>query len=314
MNAVVLASAAPVAYVTGFAIFKTTARKMPTLSGNRPVMTAAQLATSPVWYLGLITILTGVFVQSLVMTELPVRMVVPMYGPVMLVLLMVSVGNFGERVPTGIWKALTTLLVALLALASASELFTGQTAEPGPWDTTPPTWKLALLVGPSVLVPAWMFVVRDKPRTGRHAKRVTGIAFGLGAGVLVGCAESAGVCIARILQAHPYDWRAVLSSPHPALLVGTGLFGLALAQIGLQRCRLSVVIVVLAIGSKVSLWLGGILVYGQPWPAGPVRFAATGAGLLLCIASVVILPRHEEEGTAAKEEDFGYAVPVRKLT
>ncbi|MFC6930997.1 hypothetical protein ACFQHO_12115 [Actinomadura yumaensis] len=101
MGAVVLASVAPVAYVTGFAIFKTTAGRMPRLTGSRPFHTTRHLALDPVWLLGMITIVAGLVTQSLVLTDLPVRVVVPMYGPVLAVLLLVSIANFGERVQKG---------------------------------------------------------------------------------------------------------------------------------------------------------------------------------------------------------------------
>ncbi|MEO5876696.1 MAG: hypothetical protein ABIS86_14590 [Streptosporangiaceae bacterium] len=301
MGAVVLASAAPVAYVTGFALFKTTAGRMPVLSGARPLQLTRQLALNPVWLFGLVTILSGLVVQSIVMTELPVRRVVPMYGPVIVILLLVSVGNFGERVPRGLWKALLVLLLAMLAFAAAGDLLSGEAPprSPGTWDAGVPLWRLGLVVAPSLLIPLWLFTVRDKPE-GRHARRVTGVAFGMGAGLLVGCAESSGASIAHLIRDHPYGWEPLLRTPHPYVVVVAGLTGLALAQIGLQRCRLSVVILVLAVGSKASLWLTGILVYGQPWPQTPGKFLLSGVGLVLAAGSVLLLPRNEPEGATAE--------------
>lgn len=302
MGAVVLASVAPVAYVTGFAIFKTTAGRMPRLTGSRPFHTTRHLALDPVWLLGMITIVAGLVTQSLVLTDLPVRVVVPMYGPVLAVLLLVSIANFGERVQSGERRALAVLLLALLALAAAGGLLSdgGPPHSAGPWDASPPLWRLAVLVGPSVLIPLWLFTVRDEPMDGRHARQVTGVAFGLGAGVLVGCAESSGASIAHLVRDHPRQWDLLLTSPHPYIVVGTGLLGLGLAQIGLQRCRLSVVVVVLAVGSKTSLWLTGIMVYGQPWPQSPGRFLLSAVGLVLAVASVLLVPRHEPEEPAAE--------------
>ncbi|GAA2603143.1 hypothetical protein SMC26_03350 [Actinomadura fulvescens] len=296
MGAVVLASAAPVAYVAGFALFKTTASRMPRLTGARPLHTTRHLALNPVWLWGLTTLIIGLVSQSLVMTRLPVSVVVPMYGPVMAVLLLVSVSNFGERVTSGERRALTVLLMALLAFAAAGGLLTGDSpTEAGPWDASVPLWKLSLVVVPSLLIPLWLFTVRDKPVDGRHAKRVTGVAFGLGAGVVVGLAESSGASIARIVNEHPWRLEPVLASPHPYIVVVAGLLGAGLAQIGLQRCRLSVVIIVLAVGSKASLWLTGILVYGQPWPKTPGAFLLSGVGLILAAWSVLLIPRHESE-------------------
>ncbi|MFG2005836.1 hypothetical protein ACGFNU_42475 [Spirillospora sp. NPDC048911] len=296
MGAVVLASAAPVAYVAGFAIFKTTASRMPRLTGARPLHTTRHLALDPVWLWGLTTLIIGLVSQSLVMTRLPVSVVVPMYGPVMAVLLLVSVSNFGERVTGGERRALAVLLMALLAFAAAGGLLTDDSAtEAGRWDASAPLWKLSLIVVPSLLIPLWLFTVRDRPVDGRHAKRVTGVAFGLGAGVVVGLAESSGASIARIVTEHPWQYGPVLASPHPYIVTVAGLLGAGLAQIGLQRCRLSVVIIVLAVGSKASLWLTGILVYGQPWPQTPGTFLLSAIGLILAFWSVLLIPRHEPE-------------------
>lgn len=304
MGAVVLASAAPVAYVTGFAIFKTTASRMPRLAGSRPFHTTRHLALSPVWLFGLFTLVTGLVTQSIVMTELPVHVVVPMYGPVMLVLLLISVANFGERVQAGERRALSVLLTALLALAAAGGLLSGDDPPAaGTWNADAPLWKIGLIVGPSVLLTLWLFTIRDRPVEGRHAKRMTGVAFGMGAGIVVGCAESSGASLARMMrgQDNPYQWDVLLQSPHPYIVVVAGLFGVGLATIGLQRCRLSVVIVVLAVCSKASLWLTGILAYGASWPETRGQFFLTGVGLILAVTSVVLLPRHEPEDMVFEE-------------
>lgn len=302
MGALALAVAAPVAYVAGFTVFKVTGRRMPRLTGARFLHTTWTLASSPAWLVGLGLLIGGMVVQSIVLTRIPVSAVVPMYGPVMVVLLLVAVTNFRERVTPGELGALAVLVLALLAFAAAGGLLRGTApaGSAGPWDPHAPLWKVALLIGPSLVFPMWLFVVRDSPVDGRHAKRVTGVAFGLGAGVLVGCAESSGAAIARLLRHGPSAWQEVLRTPHLYIVVVAGLLGAGLAQIGLQRCRLSVVIIMLAVGSKASLWLGGIMVYGQPWPETPRKFALSAVGLVLAAASVFLIPRHEREEPAGE--------------
>ncbi|MDL4818427.1 hypothetical protein [Actinomadura opuntiae] len=303
MGALALATAAPVAYVAGFTVFKLSGRRMPRLTGSRLFHTTGTLATSPAWLFGLALLIGGMVVQSIVLTRVPVSVVVPMYGPVMVVLLLIAVTNFRERVTPGELGALSVLVLALLAFAAAGGLLSGSipAGPAGPWRPDAPLWKIALLIGPSLVFPLWLFVVRDSPVDGRHAKRVTGVAFGLGAGVLVGCAESSGAAIARLMRHDPSGWGHVLGTPHPYIVVVTGLLGAGLAHIGLQRCRLSVVIIMLAVGSKASLWLGGILVYGQPWPQTPVKFALSAVGLVLAAASVFTIPRHEREAPVTEE-------------
>jgi hypothetical protein len=297
MGALALATVAPVAYVAGFTVFKVTGRRMPRLTGSRFLHTTWTLASSPAWLAGLALLIGGMVVQSVVLARIPVSAVVPMYGPVMVVLLLIAVTNFRERVTPGELGALAVLVLALLAFAAAGGLLRGtvHAGPAGPWDPHAPLWKVALLIGPSLLFPLWLFVVRDSPVDGRHAKRVTGVAFGLGAGVLVGCAESSGAAIARILRHDLAAWPEALRTPHLYIVVVAGLLGAGLAQIGLQRCRLSVVIIMLAVGSKASLWLGGIMVYGQPWPETPRKFLLSAVGLVLAAASVFLIPRHERE-------------------
>ncbi|MCP2335422.1 hypothetical protein [Actinomadura rupiterrae] len=327
MGALVLATGAPAAYVAGFAVFKVAGRRMPRLAGSRPLQTTWNLATSPLWLCGLALLIYGLGLQSYVLTRIPPSLVVPMYGPVMLVLLLISVSNFGERVGMGETRAFLVLVLSLLSLAAAGDMLNGHRppSGAGPWDATAPLWRVAAVIGPSVLIPLWLFTVRDKAVSGRHAKRVTGVAYGLGAGVVVGCAESSGASIARMLRHDVHDWEAVLRTPHLYVVVVAGLLGAALAHIGLQRCRLSVVIIVLAVGSKASLWLTGILVYGQPFPHGPARFALTGVGLAMAILAVLLIPRHEPEDRdalvatdtvrrAPRRQDGAYSTPLRPQT
>jgi hypothetical protein len=67
----------------------------------------------------------------------------------------------------------------------------------------------------------------------------------------------------------------------------------------------------LAVGSKASLWLGGIMVYGQPWPETPRKFALSAVGLVLAAASVFLIPRHEREQPAGEPAAEEAAIPER---
>lgn len=72
--------------------------------------------------------------------------------------------------------------------------------------------------------------VRDRQVGGRHARPLTGIAYGLGAGVLLGATEVFGMGMAMML-AGPDPW-AVPATAYPALFLLAGVLGLGCCRSG----------------------------------------------------------------------------------
>ncbi|SNS23959.1 hypothetical protein [Actinomadura mexicana] len=302
MHAVVLACAAQVVYIVAYVLFKTAAGRMGPLSGRRPLHAAGLLVRSPRWLAGLAVLMAGFGLSATALVALPVAATLPAYGLGLVLLLAVGMSGFGERPTSREWLAVL-ITVAAMVTAALSVL----PVLPGHGGAAPhrvgaaaaalPMWKAALVCVPSLAVPLWMFCVRDRPVGGRHARPLTGIAYGIGAGVLLGATEVFGQGMAMMFAAG--RGTGVPSSPHPYLFLLAGAFGVGLLSIGLQRCRLTVIVTVVTVTAKTHLLLSATLLYAEPWPREPGPFWLRAAGVGLAVLALLAFPRHERRALLA---------------
>ncbi|MGI8332972.1 hypothetical protein ACRYCC_23720 [Actinomadura scrupuli] len=312
MLVLVLAGTSMAVYFTSFALFKGAAVRMRRLSGSRPLQVVGQVLTSRWWLLGLAMILFGFVIEGAVLTVLPLGTVVPVFGSVLVFLLVIGTGWFGERLSAREWWAMIVTVAALVLLALSAGLLPlpGSSGGPGDslrltgpaWAASVPLWKLALVAVPSVLLPAWMFSIRDRGIDGRHARPLTGVAYGIGAGVLLGTAELSGLGTAWMVHGHRSD---LFATPHPYVVLLAGALGLGLLQVALQRCRLVIVVTVVTITAKTHLLLAGTLLSGQPWPRDGILLALRIGGLVLAALAVLAFPRHEQRVRAPRSVPGG---------
>ncbi|GAA2737954.1 hypothetical protein [Actinocorallia aurantiaca] len=291
MQPVLLACAAHLVYLTGFVIFKMTGASLPPLTARRPFHATMKLATSGSWMIGLTTVMSGTVVAAAAVNTAPVSIMLATYLFGLLLLLLVGVQGFKERLSRREAGAIS-LLVAALVLVAVSVAF-GYGSFPsrslaGPPDPSP--WTFAAATVPSLLFPIWLFCVRERKVEGRHARRLTGVAYGIGAGVLLGTAETMGVAMIPYITGDP---RYLLFTPYPVLFVLAGGLGLGLLHIGLQQRRLIVVCVVMNIVGKIQLVCGAALLFGEPWPSEPLWLALELAGVFLALYAVLLFPRYE---------------------
>ncbi|MBX6766282.1 MAG: hypothetical protein IRY90_03860 [Actinomadura rubrobrunea] len=303
MTAVLLACAAQVVYIVAFVVFKTATRAMSPLTGRRPLAVMTQALSSGCWLLGLLLLVTGFAMGDIALLSLPLAAALPAYGFGLVLVLVVGHRWFGERFAGREWLG---MLLTVAAMTSAAASVALKTTSPGfvvylptredalaapdalPWTT------LAAVVVPSLAIPLWMFTVRDRAVEGRHARRLTGIAYGVGAGVLLGTAEVFGLGTALTLADGRLD---VHLTPHPYLFLLAGVFGLALLSIGLQRCRLSLFVTVLTLTAKIHLLLSATLIFGEPWPQDRPLFLLRVGAVALAMLAVLTFPRHERRRT-----------------
>ncbi|MGC4953612.1 hypothetical protein ACLQ2P_10400 [Actinomadura citrea] len=302
MHAVVLACAAQVVYIVAYVLFKTAAGRMSPLSGRHPLHAAGLLVRSPRWLAGLAVLMAGFGLSATALVALPVAATLPAYGLGLVLLLAVGMSGFGERPTSREWLAVLITVAAMVT--AALSVLPGLPGHGGAAShrigaaaAALPLWKAALVCGPSLAVPLWMFCVRDRAVGGRHARPLTGIAYGIGAGVLLGATEVFGQGMAMMFAAG----RAadVPSSPHPYLFLLAGVLGVGLLSIGLQRCRLTVIVTVVTVTAKTHLLLSATLLYAEPWPreAGPFWLRAAGVGL--AVLALLAFPRHERRALLA---------------
>ncbi|MES9537863.1 hypothetical protein [Actinomadura sp. NPDC000600] len=302
MHAVFLACAAQAVYIVAYVLFKTAMGRVSPVSGRHPLHTAGRLARSPRWLAGLLVLMAGFGLSATALVSLPVAATLPAYGLGLVLLLAVGMSGFGERPTTREWLAVLITVAAMVT--AALSVLPGHGGEApdraGEAAAALPLWKAALVFVPSLAVPLWMFSVRDRPVGGRHARPLTGIAYGLGAGVLLGATEVFGEGMAMMLAAG--RGADVPLSPHPYLFLLAGVLGVGLLSIGLQRCRLTVIVTVVTVTAKTHLLLSATLLYAEPWPreSGPFWLRAAGVGL--AVLALLAFPRHERR-TASTSPD-----------
>ncbi|WP_019632987.1 hypothetical protein [Actinomadura atramentaria] len=300
MTAPLLACAAQVVFVVAFVLFKSAATTMPPLSARRPLETTGRVVRSPRWVLGLVVLITGFAMADFALLTLPIASALPAYAGSLVVLLVIGAVRFGERLTRREWFAMA-IVVAAMATAALSV-----TAAPGPplaavhrphLAALPPAWAVALVVVPSLLVPMWMFSLRDRVTVGRHARAITGIAYGIGAGVLLGVAETFGLGMALLMRQGRHN---PFATPHLYLFLIAGILGIGLLSVGLQRCRLTVLVTVLTVTAKAHLLVSATLLFGEPWPHDTTIVMLRGGSVLLAGLAVLTFPRHELRRAAAR--------------
>ncbi|MQY04769.1 hypothetical protein [Actinomadura macrotermitis] len=296
MNAVILACCAQLLFFAAYVMFKSAAARMRPLTGRRPLIAVGSILHERRWLLGLVVLMAGFAMADLALLTLPIASALPAYSGTLPLLLMLGIWRFGDRL-TRREAAALLLTVAAMVLAALSVLLvpegpltvTGRPADPA----VPPLWKMAAVVVPSLLIPVWMFAARDRLVPARHARRLTGVAYGIGAGAMLGTSEVFGLGLAlRIRGGHA---RELLTGPLPPLFLVSGLLGIGLLSIGLQRCRLTVLVTVLTVTAKIHLLLSATLLYGEPWPRDPVVFGLRAGAVLVAVLAVLVFPRYERK-------------------
>jgi hypothetical protein len=150
---------------------------------------------------------------------------------------------------------------------------------------------LTAVVVPGLLVTAVVLVGGDIRAFGRHARPLAGVAYGFGTGVSLGISELSIKGVASIYSNHGLS--AAAHSPYPYVAIGMAVFGLAQLQIGLQRCRISIVATVLTVAAKTELALFGPLLFKEPWPADRLMTFVRLTGFGLALVALIMFPRHE---------------------
>lgn len=306
MNGIAAAFSATGLYYLGFAVFKLAADRMPALRGNRIPHMIWTIVTNWIFLIALSVVLGGLTLQIIALRNLPLSTAVPIFMSGIVPLLLIALVFFGERLTAREWLSLLLTGAAILLLTAS---LSGD--EPiGSADA--PLWKIAVVVAPAVAVPVLILILGDYRPDGRHARPVTGIAYGLSAGFPVGTAELA----IKGWSDDPHAAGAgILATPWPYLTVVAAGIGFGIMVTAFQRCRVSIVATVMTVAAKSYLLAMGSFMYGEPWPQDAARSAMRLGALALGAVAVLQFPRHrpvEEEpdgasGGAAAREDAAAA-------
>jgi drug/metabolite transporter (DMT)-like permease len=291
----VLALMATLIYYLGFIVFRVAAGRMPELRGTQPLRLVRYTYTNWLWLSGVVIVLAGVATQVKALTMLPLSLAQPIFAASLLFMLFYAGVFFGERLTGREWACVGLFLLATAMVGASNgrhEELTSAVAGP---------LTLAAVVVPGILVGVAVLVGGDIRTFGRHARPLAGIAHGIGCGVSLGVSELALKGVAAEYSAHGLAV-AAYGSPYPYVAVGMAALGLAQLQIGLQRCRMSIVVSVLTVIAKTQLVILGALLYKEPWPSDRLLFALRIVAFALAAAALLLFPRHdiveERSGTA----------------
>ncbi|RAY12398.1 hypothetical protein DPM19_24935 [Actinomadura craniellae] len=269
------------AYLLGIASFKVAARDMEPLRGTRPVRLAAAMLTSRTWCGGAVLAVAGAALQWMALSSLTLPAAHPALLAGLAALLIFATAELGERLNRREWGC-----VGLTGLAALMVALSG--ADFGPAAGLPSPALLAALALPSLVLPLALFSAGELSPAGTHARPLTGVAYGVSAGILVGTAELAlgGITLLR------HTDTPLVATPYPYLLVTAAAMGIAQLQIALQRCRLVMIGIIATVTAKTYLLGTSIVLYGYGWPGQPARGFLI-AGLTLSFLAIAVLPHHE---------------------
>lgn len=282
-----LAFLAATVYYLGFIIFKMSASRMPPLRGGRPFNVLRRMLTDWAWLAGLVVLLIGMVYQVLAFQDLPLSVAQPIFASSLILLLGFAAIYFGERLSRREWASVALFGVATVLVGLSS----------GPQhkmaETIAPVTTMLAVAAPALLVATVVWILGDRKSKGRHARRLAGVAYGIGAGACFGMAEVCLKGVAAVYSAHG-SVTAVFATPYPYLIVVMTAIALAQLQIALQRCRISIVTAVLTVIAKTQLVITGTVVYGEAWPHDPILLGLRSSGFILALVALALFPQHEE--------------------
>ncbi|ROO86669.1 magnesium transporter NIPA [Actinocorallia herbida] len=288
-----LAVAGTCVYFASFLLFQRAARRMPPLRGSRPIHTTMSMLSDPVWFTGGLLLFVGLAGQIVTFAMLPSNIAQPLLGFSLLLLLAYAAVVLRERLSRREWTmaALAVLAVVLLGLSgrsSAADLNTTDAWFPAP---------LILVIVPPAAIAGLVWLVGDRKAGGRHGRPLAGVAYGLSAGFCAGIAEAGARGIAAIWSVER-SVAGVVSSPYPLLILGMAGVTLIQLQVALQRCRLIVVAVLIAVSGRTAVVLSSTVLYDETWPSDTGGTSLRWTGFALAVLAVLAFPRHEQNGTA----------------
>ncbi|WP_106400452.1 hypothetical protein [Actinocorallia populi] len=275
-------------YYMAFLFFRQAAARMPSLRGSRPFHTVWHMLTDGIWFTGGVLLFIGLAYEVIAFSALPLGVAQAAFSVSLVLLLVYATLFLGERLGPREWAsvALFGLATVLLGLSGADT----DSADLSPRSPSP--WELALVTVPPLLVAGLVWLVGDRSRGGRHARPLAGVAYGIGAGVCSGVAET-GIRGIAAVWASEGTVMALVASPYPYLTLGMAGIALAQLQIALQRCRIVIVATLITVTGRMMLVLCSPVLFDEPWPDGLVPTALRTGGFLLALMAIVLFPRHE---------------------
>jgi drug/metabolite transporter (DMT)-like permease len=307
-----LALIATTVYYIAFLVFRASARRMEPLRGSRPFRVARLMLTDPLWLCGGKLLFLGLGYEVVAFSAMPLAVAQPIFAVALVMLVAYAVRFLGERLSTREWTsvALFVLATMLIGLSATEEGELHADATLAGTLTRP--WMMIAICTPAVLIAALVWLVGDRRASGRHARKLAGVAYGIGAGACAGLAE-AGIRGISLVYRETGSFQAVLESAYPWLTIGLAAIALGQLQVALQRCRVAIVAVVLTVIGRSYLLLASSVLFGEDWPREAGPFLLRACGFILALLALVLFPRYEQAPDPAARNTVHPAFDARTL-
>ncbi|MFI0349038.1 DMT family transporter [Actinomadura sp. 9N407] len=289
------------AYYVAFLVFRLAATRMPPLRGSRPFHVAWHMLTDPVWFAGGLILFLGLAYQVVAFTAMPLAVAQPIFAFSLVLLVIYAVRFLGERLNAREWFSVGLFVVAAVMIGLSAGSEGTLTAETSLLDTLKAPWLMLAVMAPALIIASMVWLVGDRRAGGRHARKLAGVAYGIGAGACAGLAE-AGIRGVALVYENTGSVQSVLGSPYPYLTLGMAAIALGQLQVALQRCRIAIVATVLTVIGRAYLILSSVALFGEDWPREAGAFLLRAGGFTLALIALAIFPRYEEPETAEAAE------------
>lgn len=284
---------ANVFFATGFVLKKRALAKLPPLRAGEPGRLVRLLAGSPLWLLGLLSLLLGLAAQMRAYQTLPIAVAQGIFVSGMVLLLLLAPLLLGER-PTRRDRWGAAAVVAALGMIVGSLAEGQDTVGAGAR-----TGSLLAVCLPALATGLVVFAAVTVGSRGRHRSEAGGgAAYGTALGLIYGVMALAikglsGLVADSELAGVADLATAAATTPYLYLLLFTGAAGLALSQMALQRSTASLFVPVCTIVTSVFSTTSGTAVFGERLPDSPLLQGLRVGGLVLGAAAVLILSRRD---------------------
>ncbi|GLF98505.1 DMT family protein [Streptomyces yaizuensis] len=278
-------------YSVGFVLEKRALRGMPAVSVREPARLLRLVLASPLWIGGSLALAAGFGAQLVVYRTLPIAAAQGIFVSGLVLLLLLSARLLGERTSGRERFAIGAILAALVMVVLSLSPDTDTVGADAPLPL------VLLICGPALVAGVWLYAAAESRARRPHRKPASGVEYGVALGLLYGVSSLAikGVSgrLGGLSDRPGATLLGVLGSPYPYLLLFTGVFGLVMSQVALQRCRVSLVVPVCTTVTSVFTAVLGTFAFGEALPGDPVRLALRVAGTLLAVSVLLAMPKHD---------------------
>jgi uncharacterized protein YbaR (Trm112 family)/drug/metabolite transporter (DMT)-like permease len=291
---VAIALVATTIYNVGFVLEKRALTYLPAIDAHRILSLLRTLFTAPGWLAGFALILGGMVLQLVVLSLEPLTVAQPLQASGVVVTILLSRLVLRERLGRLELTCIVVLVVSVILLSLSSGHGSGA-------GTHADGLGVALAAVPGVSLVLVIYWSAQRAARARHRFRrgVSGVSYGLCAGLMYGVAGLALKALsAGLFSGHRTHSLLASAALSPYLYVALACMGagLVLFQTALQRSPASIVVPLGAIISTGYLIVIGSWLFHERLPSSPVLLAMRLTGGIAAVFVPVVLTVAAERG------------------